>query len=322
MVANQMAIILVQGPEEILAERQIAGIIEKLKSKDNQAVINNFSSDEVLPGMITDALAPSLFSQSRALVIKQVQDLPSECTEEIESYLENPDPELTLVLWHKGGVKGKGLVDKLKKMKADVIAVAEIKTAADKKSFVQNEFKRLQRTATADAVTALVNATGSDLRELASVCAQLSTDVTAQKTIDASDVEVLMNGRVEATGFDVADAVMSGNVDASLIANRHAISSGTDPVLIVGAIATSIRTMVKVMGANSSQNAYQLASTLALAPWQIEKARRQLSRWREETLGKAVIRLAKADSDIKGDAADPMYALERALIDIASLARS
>ena len=127
MVANQMAIILVQGPEEILAERQIAGIIEKLKSKDNQAVINNFSSDEVLPGMITDALAPSLFSQSRALVIKQVQDLPSECTEEIESYLENPDPELTLVLWHKGGVKGKGLVDKLKKMKADVIAVAEIK---------------------------------------------------------------------------------------------------------------------------------------------------------------------------------------------------
>ena len=159
MVANQMAIILVQGPEEILAERQIAGIIEKLKSKDNQAVINNFSSDEVLPGMITDALAPSLFSQSRALVIKQVQDLPSECTEEIESYLENPDPELTLVLWHKGGVKGKGLVDKLKKMKADVIAVAEIKTAADKKSFVQNEFKRLQRTATADAVAALVNAT-------------------------------------------------------------------------------------------------------------------------------------------------------------------
>ena len=104
MVANQMAIILVQGPEEILAERQIAGIIEKLKSKDNQAVINNFSSDEVLPGMITDALAPSLFSQRRALVIKQVQDLPSECTEEIESYLENPDPELTLVLWHEGSL--------------------------------------------------------------------------------------------------------------------------------------------------------------------------------------------------------------------------
>ena len=114
---------------------------------------------------------------------------------------------------------------------------------------------------------------------------------------------------------------MAGNVEASLIANRHAISSGTDPVLIVSAIATSIRTMVKVMGANSSQNAFQLASSLALAPWQIEKARRQLNRWREENLGKAVIRLAKADADIKGDAADPHYALERALIDIASLAR-
>ena len=316
-----MAIILVQGPEEILAERAIAIEIEKIINKDNQAVVSKFSADEIEPGMISDALAPSLFSQSRVLVIKQVQDVAAECVTEIENYLENLDPDLTLVIWHKGGVKGKGLVDKLKKAKAEVIPAAEIKSAADKKSFVQSEFKKNKRNVTADALVALVNAIGSDLRELASICEQLSSDVAKEKTIDASDVEKLMNGRIEATGFDVADAVMAGNVEASLIANRHAISSGTDPVLIVSAIATSIRTMVKVMGANSSQNAYQLASSLALAPWQIEKARRQLNRWREENLGKAVIRLAKADADIKGDAADPHYALERALIDIASLAR-
>ena len=220
-----MAIILVQGPEEILAERAIATEIEKIINKDNQAVVSKFSADEIEPGMISDALAPSLFSQSRVLVIKQVQDVAAECVTEIENYLENLDPDLTLVIWHKGGVKGKGLVDKLKKAKAEVIPAAEIKSAADKKSFVQSEFKKNKRNVTADAVVALVNAIGSDLRELASICEQLSSDVAKEKTIDASDVEKLMNGRIEATGFDVADAVMAGNVEASIIANRHAISS-------------------------------------------------------------------------------------------------
>ena len=37
-----MAIILVQGPEEILAERAIAMEIEKIINKDNQAVVSKF----------------------------------------------------------------------------------------------------------------------------------------------------------------------------------------------------------------------------------------------------------------------------------------
>ena len=58
-----MAIILVQGPEEILAERAIAIEIEKIRNKDDQAVVSKFSADEIEPGMISDALAPSLLDR-------------------------------------------------------------------------------------------------------------------------------------------------------------------------------------------------------------------------------------------------------------------
>jgi DNA polymerase-3 subunit delta len=62
--------------------------------------------------------------------------------------------------------------------------------------------------------------------------------------------------------------------------------------------------------------ALDLASSLGLPPWQIDKARRQLSGWNPTSLSQAVITVAQTDADIKGAAADPAYALERAVIQI------
>ena len=102
----------------------------------------------------------------------------------------------------------------------------------------------------------------------------------------------------------------------ALIALRHALQTGVDPVLITAALASSIRTLAKVSGASRGVNSFQLASSLALAPWQIDKARRQLAHWNPTTLAAAVIAVAQADADIKGAAADPIHSLERAIIAI------
>ncbi|MFN9982396.1 MAG: DNA polymerase III subunit delta, partial [bacterium] len=90
-------------------------------------------------------MAPSLFGDERIVVIKEIQDLDSDCSEEIVSYLENPDDNLTLVLWHKGGVKGKALVDKLKKSGAQIILAEAIKKEGEKSEFIRGEFKKLDR---------------------------------------------------------------------------------------------------------------------------------------------------------------------------------
>ena len=89
-------------------------------------------------------------------------------------------------------------------------------------------------------------------------------------------------------------------------------------MLIVSAIAASIRTMAKVSGTSRGLKSFDLASQLGLPPWQIDKARRQLSGWSENALARSVIVLAQADADIKGAAADPAYALERAIITIST----
>ncbi len=309
-----MGITLLQGGEALLADRAISEIISKFKG----ATVTQFVASELELGGITDALAPSLFGDSRIIVIKEIQDLAAELGEEITSYLEAQEESVELVLWHKGGVKGKALLEKIKKVKPTVIACDVIKKDGEKSDFIRAEFKRLGRTVSTEAVQALIDALGSDLRELGGACSQLAADVVAGKFIDETDVQKFQNGRVETTGFDVADAALDGRRDVALIALRNALATGTDPVLITSALAGSLRTLAKVSGASRGVKSFDLAGPLGLAPWQIDKARRQLSKWTPATLAGAVIAVAQADADIKGAAVDPIHSLERAIIAITS----
>ncbi len=309
-----MGLVLIQGPESLLADRAISQVISKYPN----AQISNLHSDELEVGVITDNLAPSLFGDQRVVVIRDIQDLAAECTEEIASYLENQDENLVLVLWHKGGVKGKGLVDKVKKLNPQLLSAEAIKKDSEKSDFIRNEFKNLNRKISTEAIQALIDSLGSDLRELGAACSQLASDVELQKIIDAEDVAKYQQGRVESTGFDVADAAVEGKTAEALIALRNALATGTDPVLIVSALASSFRTLAKVSGSSKGSNPYELASSLALAPWQIDKARKQLNGWSENGLVKAVIAIAAVDADIKGAASDPKYALERAIMTVST----
>ncbi|CAB4552493.1 unannotated protein [freshwater metagenome] len=309
-----MGLVLIQGAEGLLADRAISEIL----AANPGAQVTTISTDEIEVGVITDALAPSLFADTRIVVIKEIQDLTAECSEEIIDYLGNPDENLNLLLWHKGGVKGKALVDKVKKAGAQVIAADAIKKDSEKSEFVRGEFKRLGRKISTEAVQALIDSLGSDLRELGAASSQLASDVADGKLIDEDDVAAYQQGRIETTGYDVADAVLDGKTAHALISLRNAINTGTDPVLIVSAIAASIRTMAKVSGASRGLKSFDLASQLGMPPWQIDKARRQLSGWSENALARSVIVLAQADADIKGAAADPAYALERAIITIST----
>ncbi len=305
-----VGITLIQGPEELLADRAISDAM----SASQGATLTQLSADTLELGQITDCLSPSLFGDARLIVIKGVQDLAAELAEEITFYLENPDHAVELILWHKGGVKGKSLLEKIKKYQHTLVTAEALKKESDKSDFVHAEFARFSRKISIDAVQALVDALGSDMRELSGVCSQLATDVGAGALISVADVAKFQQGRIESTGFDVADAALEGRTDQALVTLRQALQTGVDPVMIISAMASSLRALAKVSGANRGAKSFELAGALGLSPWQIDKARRQLAGWTPATLAAAVITLAQADGEIKGAASDPIYALERSVI--------
>jgi DNA polymerase-3 subunit delta len=309
------SIYLILGPESALAERALTKLQAELK--DEKCEVTTLFAGDTIVGDIADALAPSLFSERRALIIRDLQDLPEENRPEITRYIEAPDQLTTLIFVHKGGIKGKALIDAIKKVKPQIIACEALKKEAEKSDFVKTLFLDLGRKASPAAVAALVGALGNDLRELAGAVTQISADAPAG-VIDEMMVDKFHQGRIETTGFDVADATLDGNLPAALIALRSALETGTDPVMITSAIASSLRSLAKVSGANRNQKSFELAGALGMAPWQIDKARRQLNRWNPGQIADAVGAIAMADAEVKGAASDPIYALEKAVTKIAS----
>jgi DNA polymerase-3 subunit delta len=308
-----MSIYLLLGSEAALADWALKKLLAQLREESTE-VTTIFSGDAIV-GDIADALAPSLFSEKRALVIRDLQDLPTEVQDEVTRYLDDVDLTMTVIFLHKGGVKGKVLLDRIKKAKAEIIACEPLKKESDKQEFVRNLFLDLGRKATPAAVAALVGAVGSDLRELNGACSQIASDTNG--VIDEVMIDKYHQGRIETTGFDVADATLEGNVPKALLALRSAIATGTDPVMITSAIASALRALAKVSGTNRGAKSFELAGALGMAPWQIDKARRQLSLWSPRRISNAVAAIAQADAEVKGAAVDPIYALERAVTGIA-----
>ena len=305
--------VVISGPEELLAQRALAATLDALRATDPHVDVVRLSAPTYEPGQLALHASPSLFGGTTAVVIGEADEAGEELVTDVLGYLKAPADHVTLVVVHRGGVRAKKLLDALKAAKARVLEAPAVKSDRDKADFVAGEFRSARRRVTPEAVRALVEAVGKDLAELAAACAQLIHD--AQGTIDDTVVETYHGGKVEATGFRVADAAIAGNAGEALALLRHALAGGVDPVPIVAVLASQLRQLVKVAGAGRG-SAASLAKSLEMAPWQIDRARRALSGWDLDGLGVAIQAVAAADFAVKGGGRDPEYAVEHAVLAI------
>ncbi|MEV7007872.1 DNA polymerase III subunit delta [Streptosporangium sp. NPDC051022] len=310
MVAtNPAPVTLIVGDEELLADRAVGEVIAAARAADSGAEVHDLVGGKVEQGELTRLTSPSLFGDRSVVVIRSAQDLVKDVIGEVVSYTADPSEDTVLVLVHPGGVKGKALVDGVKKAGAHVITVTKVTKPAERLAFIKAELKRAGRTIGGDAAAALLDAVGNDLRELAAACSQLAFD-TPGKTIDEAAVTRYHRGRAEVSGFTVADSAVEGRLGDALEQLRWALATGTAPVLLVSAIAGGLRSLAKVGGAPRNLRGGQLASHLGMPPWKIERVQRQLNGWGPDGIARAIQAAAAADEQVKGGGADPAYALE------------
>ena len=303
---------LLFGSEEVLADRAL----RRIEKESGSAEKYTLDGGDMAPGDFSSATAPSLFGEERLVVLRDLHDIPDEAQDEIMRFLADPPSDITLVLLHPGGVKGKAFIEKLKKMKIDVIACDAIKKDGEKIELVKSEALDRGRKISNDAARALVDASGNEAREMVSVLHQLLSDTSG--TIEVKDVHALFAGRVETTSFAVADAILESSLGEALVTLRQALDTGIDPVVIVNSLASSLRTLAKVGSAPRSARPAELAPVLGMAPWQVEKARRQLAGWNGAGITRAITAIAFADGQVKGGGSDPAFACEQALMAIAA----
>ena len=306
---------LVVGDEELLVARAVATAVAGARVEDQELDVAEYAATELTTGDLLAAISPSLFGERRVVVVRDVHDARKELATALLEYASAPEPDVVLVLTHAGGVRGKALADGLRDAGATVANAAKITRARERVDFVRDEVRRLGGRCGEEAAEALIAAVGNDLRELASACSQLVADTDGR--IDAATVSRYYRGRAEVSGFTVADAAIVGDLPGALEALRWALHVGVDPVPIADALADSVRTVARVASAGRASS-HQLAATLGLPPWKIERAQRQGRGWSAEGLADAMQVAAECNAAVKGGSEDRGYALERAVFAVAA----
>lgn len=310
-------VVLVFGPEDFIASRAVDDVRRKLRATNAELELTTMDASHYSPGQLGLVASPSLFSEPKLIEVGSLASMNDDFLQDALAYIKDPAPDVTLVLLHSGGTRGKKLLDALKALGVPRVECLPLKKDTEKAQFVSAEFSLARRRIDARAVQALVAAVGASLSELAAACSQLIADTTG--TVSSDDVDKYYGGRVEATAFRVADAALAGNAPAALSSLRHALATGVDPVPLVAALAMKVRTVAKVFGVRGSSA--QLARDLGMSPWQVDAARRDAGHWDGPALATAIKVLAEADAQVKGAAKDPVYAVERAVTVIATAAR-
>jgi DNA polymerase III subunit delta len=313
-------VVLIVGSEGVLADRALDAVLRAAREADPEAEIERMDAAGYPAGRLAVSTSPSLFGGAKIVVLDGLEQANEAVVTDLTAYLKNPAPDACVVLRHSGAARARPVLEAARATGAPEAACLPITRDDEKVEFAAAEFSNARRKIAPPALRALVDAVGSDLRELAAACQQLMSDTetdTGGDRIEPEDVERYFGGRVEVTGFRVADAAVAGKPAEALILLRQALATGADPVPLVAAVAAKVRSMAKVSVAGRGRSA-ELAKQLGMAPWQIDRARRDLNGWDEDGLAAAMIALADADTMVKGGGRDPVYAVERLIMDVAS----
>lgn len=313
---------VVTGPEELLNERVVRAARAAVDRADPEAEHSATEGDQLTGSSLGDLAAPSLFSSTRCVVVRKLEDAPEDTHEGLVAYAGAPEPDIALVLVHSGGQKGSGLLNKLRKLPT----VDEHKSAAVKGralvEFVLLEARGYGARIDEDAATVLVDAIGEkNLRGLAAAVDQLSHDFPEQR-LTSELVRRYFSGRADVKGYEIADHVLNGRTATALEELRWALGVGVSGPAITGSFAATVRGLARFKAAPRGLRDADLAREAGVPPWKIDRLRSQARAWEPPGLAASIRAVAKADAEVKGAGADEAYSLERMILTIGAARNS
>jgi DNA polymerase-3 subunit delta len=309
---------LVTGKEEFLAERTVSGVRDAVRRHDPEAELSETEATGLTLAALGELSAPSLFSSTRCVVVRGLENLPDESVDGLLGYAGAPADDVAIVLVHGGGQKGSGVLAKLRKLGPVTEVKSEELRASEYPGFVTAEVRAQGGTIEPEAATALVQAVGQDLRSLSAAADQLANDFPGE-ALTEEKVKRYFGGRAEAKSFAVADAAFWGRRRPALEELRWALDGGTAPVLVTSAFAGSARGIARYLCAPRGMRDADLAREVGVPPWKVRTIRDQSRGWSEAGIARAIRTIARADADIKGAAGDAPYTLERLVLTVTGL---
>ena len=310
---------IIVGEEELLAERAVKAAVAGTAAAATGAPddpmsgtdVHDVRAGDLAPGELSMLTSPSLFGGENVVIVRAAHEASQAVATELAELAAAMPADVVLVVTHSGGTKNKSLLTAMKTAGARRVDCPAVRRFGERMDFLRAEFARAGRKADDGGMRALLEAVGTDLRDLAAACDQLASDTDG--VINAAVIARYWRGRAEASGFSVADRALEGNLGQALAQLRWALAVGTAPVLITSALARGLRTLGQVSATSGGKSNAAVASELGMPPWMVDRARQQLRGWTPAGLARAHSAVALADAQVKGEAVSAGYALEHVI---------
>ena len=334
VTARQAAsrITLAIGGEQILVDRAVDRAVRAIQAEHSpdapvvRVVVS--AGDATAATAIREAMAPTLFGDVTVLVVTSVDQATPDADAALREFASTASTDGFLIATHPGGVKGKNLLDTLRAAGAVQVDCPVLKRGRATMDFLEGELREHRRRMEPGALTTLVDAVGQDLGLLTAAVEQLVADID-EDPITQQHVEARFTGVAEVSAFAIADGVWDRRAAEALRSLRWSMA-GSDAVGVptVVALATGLRSIVRVAALGPRASEQEVARDAGVPPWKVKVLRRQWSTWSgdQRRLAMAAVALAEADAAVKGGVAargslDPqqkLMALERLVLQTAA----
>jgi len=296
--------LLITGSEELLIDREINSFFKSLKKDYPEIEKHSFLiSDESAWSGFLEASSPSLFGGTSLIVLDNLNVAEDKINDNFVNFLKNLDLNSIdgyfLVLIHRGGAGGTGILKALRNFKITEVKADKFKKSEEYESWIRNEFKLRKRKIAEEAISLLKSAVGEDLRELSAAVSQLSTDVI-NDPISELDVLQYYQGVAEIRSYEIADAILNKKTNKALSLLYSSLEQDpTSAIPIVNSISSNIRYLVRIAGAPKGMSDPDIARELSINPFRIKFLRGYLRNWSPKKLADATVELAKVDASLK-----------------------
>jgi DNA polymerase-3 subunit delta len=227
--------------------------------------------DQLIGALLSTARTLPMMADRRVVIVHEAErllapkrgrdddqgelDLPKKArkgttpAEELEAYVEKPEPMTTLV-FVAGPLDATRRIVKLLRKHADVVDCGSLESPRDAQMWIQKRLEKDELTIDTKALNLLLQATGLSLGRIRAEVEKLVLYAAGESTITTTHVKDLVIPENESEGvFALIDAVRNSNAPKALLEISALFDAGVQPPLILGqlrAAATQLRNDARV----------------------------------------------------------------------------
>ncbi|MGH1366535.1 MAG: DNA polymerase III subunit delta [Calditrichia bacterium] len=258
-----------------------------------------YAPEAAMEDVLSLTAGASLFSEKKVVVYRDFQQLRNPPMDKLLSYLKRTDPDICLVITARIDSVNQAKYQKIAGL-ASMVHVTSLREG-DLNRFIQDEFKRYNKTIDTEALQTLMYLVGEKIHDLKTEIAQVVNFYRDRGAITSADIEAVVGVHAVQNVFELTRQIARKNLDEAVFTTRNLLEKGESAHAILALLTRHMIILWKIRGFyNSGQkNEKTIMQRLRLYPKQFRAYVSELTHWSLPQLKKSLSLLEECDRLLK-----------------------